>query len=182
MSSPIKPIGMSEDGQRPLYEGGVRAWRIWHMYDSKLFAIIQGKVWKKGVNEAEDFHSSGGFYGFKNIAEAERQENDSWEKFQTGAQIGETGRLAPWATDGDRILHSAPSPKVVIGSYIGYGRVKIGTRGMRAQFAIPEYILTPADFNYAVELVGVAENYGMTIVTREQADELKAGLIPFERP
>lgn len=177
-----KPYGVSEDGQRSLYAGGVRAWRIWHVYNNQLFAIVQGKVWRPGVNEADDFQSSGGFYGFKNISEAERQEGGSWELFQTGGYIGGSSRLRKFASPEDLLRFGDPNPRVAIGSYIGYGRVKVGTRGMRAQFAVPEYLLTPQDMDYAIELVGVAENYGMQIVTREQADALKTGLVPYERP
>ena len=178
----IEPYGISEDGLRPLYAGGVRAWRIWHCYNGKLFAIVQSKVWKRGLNVADGYESSGGFYGFRNIREAEMQEPDSWTRFNSGQSLEDVHRLRPWTSDEDAAAGRSPAVTVVIGSYIGWGRMKVGTRGMRAEYAVPEYILTPTDFDYAVKLLHVAENYRMTIITREQADALKTGIVPYAIP
>jgi hypothetical protein len=170
------------------YRGGVRAWRIWHTWNGNLYAIVHDKIWKPGENEAENYGNGGGFYGFSNLQEAEKQERDCWTVFQEGRELGFRYNL-PLAR------FSLPSGvvgayvKVVIGSFVGYGKTQVGTKGLRCQYAVPEYILTPKNMDYAIELLTVAEKYGMEIITRDKAEEIqeaqkKAGkaLFPYVRP
>jgi hypothetical protein len=172
------------------YRGGVRAWRIWHTWNGNLYAIVHDKIWTPGENEAENYGEGGGFYGFSNLQEAEKQERDCWTVFQEGRELGLRFNLPPARFSPlPGVLGTGVAVKVVIGSFVAYGKTQVGTKGLRSQYAVPEYILTPKNMNYAIELLTVAEKYGMKIITRDKAEEIqeaqkKAGkaLFPYVRP
>lgn len=149
------------------FDGAVRMFRFWHLVGTDLVAMTRDHKWLPGANLATGFseglHSQAGFYGFASLKEAPMQEESRWESFNNGTPI---------TTGVDS----------VVGTFLAYGRVKVGTRGARAEYAVPEYILEPTDFNYATRLLTVADKYRMRMITREQADSLKTGVVPWVRP
>lgn len=67
----------------------------------------------------------------------------------------------------------------VIGSTLNYGRVVTATKGMRAEKAVPEYLVLSDNDDFNVRLLEVAEEYGMKLCSLEEAKAMPTGLMPY---
>lgn len=143
------------------YDGAIRMWRIWKYGSYRLMALVQYHVWEPGVNTAIDVSGAQGFYGFKDYHEINGQES---------------GKLSAAMTRGP------VSGGYVVGSILCYGRVVVGTKGARAQYAIPEYLVAPYDADHAVGMFELAEYYKCQLISEEQAQNLTTGLVPYRKP
>lgn len=63
----------------------------------------------------------------------------------------------------------------IAGTYLGYGRIKVGTLGARVQHAIPEYLV---DFG-TMDLGPLGKLYNMKVISHDEAEELRTGVVPF---
>lgn len=145
------------------YVGAVRMFRLWTVpnFDNpKLKALVQEHIWAPGENQATRVSSgSGGFYGFKNLRELVDQE---------GKPTGNSR---------------------VAGTILSYGRIKQGTLGARAQYAIVESLILPEYLDTAYDPVKtltwyrkLAKTYRCPLITWDQAEDLATGLVPYRKP
>ena len=151
----LKPIPIENQ-----YQGAVRLWRLWKISLGSLKGLVyDAKPWEPGENRAEldpqDIAAASGFHGFNSLDEMISQEESKWKN----SQIVGAGFVA--------------------GSILCYGRIKVGTKGARAECAVPEYMIHshPEYVNS-----GIALKYQMKIITPDQAYDLKTGLVPYRRP
>lgn len=137
------------------YVGAVRAWRIWRLKGHELWPITSVgvyKAWVPGKNTAQTpvGGNKTGFYGFSDISEIWVQELEKWRDYDSFA----------------------------FGSILGTGRIQVATKGIRAEHAIPEYLIQQGSVRHA----RLANRYGMKIISVEEAQELKTGLVPYHEP
>jgi hypothetical protein len=145
------------------YVGAVRMFRLWtvpNYANPKLKALVQEHIWSPGENRATKVSSgTGGFYGFKSLRELVHQEGKP---------------------DGN--------PRIA-GTILAYGRIKQGTMGARAQYAIveslilPEYLRSSYDPDVTLKWHrGLAMHYQCPLITWSQAEDLATGLVPYKKP
>lgn len=149
--------------------GVFRLWRIWSHRDGFLYPLVHRSegFWKKNPEGFVRSHipptrgTSQGFYGFYDVKELTVQE-------PTVISLARKGLAS---------IH-VPEFTYVLGSFLAWGKVVRATKGCRVEFAKPEYLILPdKNDDYALELMTVAEEYGMKPITAEQAKTLKGGLI-----
>lgn len=172
------------EGEPPIPDrvvnGGVRLWRMWRHYQGQLYPLTRKQPWElkpDGTIECDDMPtrgSSSGFYGFFELTEFRRQEAELVGLFRRGQT---STKIWPSANDNTKLF------TYVLGSYIAWGTMVKAEKGARVRFAKPEYLILP-DLNedYAIELMTLADAYGMKPITIDQAKELKTGLIPWTKP
>lgn len=156
------------------YAGAVRAWRLWYGVPDpsggyRLRAWAQEHIWAAGVNTATGAMGRGsghGFYGFNDYAHISTQE-------PTGYQQSRSGSISGPNTSG---------MAVIVGSYLGWGHIAVATMGMRARYALPEYVVATGDFEKDSALLVTSDRYGMKMISEEQAKSLRTGLVPYEIP
>lgn len=149
--------------------GVVRLWRIWRHKDGLLYPLNHtDQPWKKnpeGFIESHDIPGKGtsaGFYGFYRAKTLPAQESRMVEMARTGDRSGNNTGMT-----------------YVLGSFLAWGVMTKATFGCRVQYAKPEYLILPdKNEDYALELMTLAEEYGMKPITAEQARELKGGHLP----
>lgn len=149
-------------------QGAVRAWRLWVLRDTDLVALTQSEhIWKPGENVDSHYRQGlgelnnvgGGFYGFSDYDEIQKQEPGYYAVVSKGGVSG----FSDYA----------------IGSILCTGRVKVGTKGVRAEKARPEYLVLTRSDDMNLRLMTTAEKYGMRLVTEDQARELRTGIVPY---
>lgn len=171
------------------FSGVVRVWRLWKQRGGDLYPLISGKYghWQpndKGVIESHDIPTRGraqGFYGFYSLETLYLQEARRVEIAMGGESCNSLGLTnAIWsmanAAAGDQTYMKDYT--MVLGSFLAYGRLIKAKLGVRAQFAKPEFLMLPdQNQDYALELMTLADKYGMKPVTREQAEEMESGFL-----
>lgn len=158
--------------KKPQYrqvQGVVRLWRIWRHKNGLLYPLNHtDQPWKKnpeGFIESHEMPGKGsqaGFYGFYRAKTIPTQESRMVQMAREGTPSGSNG------------THT-----YVLGSFLAWGVMTKATLGCRVQYAKPEYLILPdKNEDYALELMTVAEEYGMKPITAAQARELKGGHLP----
>lgn len=154
-----------KDPESNTYAGAVRQWRLWRTVkvngNYRLKALTNDHIWKPGENEVLDMTgSNAGFYGFSGY-----DQFDSQEGYHRDLAMG----------------HGLKSG-FVLGSILCYGRMIVGQFGARAEFAVPEYFISPENPDDAIPMFELVEYYQGKMISDEQAQELKCGLVPYRKP
>lgn len=167
------------------FPGVCRVWRLWKQRGGDLYPLISGKYghWQpngQGVIESHDIPTRGraqGFYGFYSLETLYLQEARRVEIAMGGESCNSLGLTSAIFSD----VATASYMKdytMVIGSFLAYGTLIKAKLGVRAQFAKPEFLMLPnQNQDYALELMTLADKYGMKPVTTEQAEEMESGFL-----
>jgi hypothetical protein len=137
------------------YVGALRQFRIWRYNEkAELIALVRGDhIWTPGENRA------------LNMSET----MSGFHGFKSLSEL--------YAQETPNSKHH------VVGTILCYGRIKVGTKGARAQYAIPEYLVKTGAFAANPGTVmGIARKYSMKIISEEMAYDLKTGLVPYRKP
>lgn len=120
--------------------------------------------------------SGSGFHGFYEISEMAAQEEELCD-------MALSGHLSPpnvsMRITVDNVTREIPAPQYsyIMGSYLAWGKMVRGTKGMRASHAKPEYLILPTDPDYSIEMMTLADKYGMKPVTLDEAWQLPTGIL-----
>lgn len=187
--------------------GAYRLWRLWRHKNGQLYPLVRSVPWAinpQGFIECDEIPKisdndaywaqvntwfnntqATGFYGFLNYQSLVEQEGPKMTFMNTGAKA-KTERIRIVPTTG--MVHTTDVPAgdeytYVVGTYLGWGKVVSATLGCRVQYAKPEHLLLPNDNeDYSIELMTLADKYGMKPIVLEDALKLETGLVPWEMP
>lgn len=158
--------------------GAMRSWRAWRIDGETLTAITNFYKWVPGENKAVTDYAHrywpqkrrAGFYGFRDPEEILHQEDVIYTAFLNG--YAKTG------------LYSYLGYRYALGSTLNYGNTTIAEKGIRSEYAIPEYLILGDEklTEYNVQLMKLAEKYKMQLITMQQAKEMQTGLIAWSKP
>lgn len=156
-------------------EGAYRAFRLWKVehyptsMDPRLAPVVARTNvpnwvpgWNVAVGYSKNTHT-GGFYGLNSLAET----------------IGQAGGL-----HGHDYYYGFITPDNgpitrAFGTFLGGGRIIRATKGLRAQRALPETLIEIGDVDHDIQLLPLADKYGMRVITMKEALELETGIVPY---
>ncbi len=127
-----------------------RGWRKWIPTDEGLESPVFNSRWTPGWNHAL---SGKGFYACDSIDTLMPQDG-ACSDYRRGS--------------------------VVVGSVLAAGRAVRGTKGIRAQYVRPESFVLTGNVDHDTRLLGLAERFGMSVVSYEQAEQMPSGLIKYD--
>lgn len=187
--------------------GVVRLWRLWRHREGELYALARSSKWELNsqgfvscdeepkLSAPEIFASPGGayqnpfytlarmlapgsgagFHGFYEISEMMCQESDMCNMAMSGGLSPAT--YISTHIDGSQTHYAQPQYSYIMGSYLAWGKMVRGSKGMRASHAKPEYLILPTSPDYAIEMMTLADKYGMKPVTMDDARRLPTGVL-----